>query len=105
MLTDADEKQPIKQRRPTEIKECYILSAGFNAHFTGLFPTEPAAAAENLKGLTSNRGTGGPRRDGVSPLIEQDVGSTCAHLPLRNRLSTAVVIAVPLAVNRVPTEG
>lgn len=54
---------------------------------------------------TSDRGAGRPRRNGILPLIEEDVGSPCAHVSLRNCLSTAVIIAIPLAIHRVPTEG
>lgn len=55
--------------------------------------------------LTSDGGAGRPGGDGVSSLVEEDVGSTCAHLRLWNRLGSAVIVAVPLAVNRVPAEG
>lgn len=55
--------------------------------------------------LTCDRGAGRPRRDGVSPLIEEDVGATCTHLRLWNSLGTAVIITVPLTIHRVPAEG
>lgn len=55
--------------------------------------------------LTCDWGAGRPRRDGVSPLIEEDVGATCTHLRLWNSLSTTVIITVPLTIHRVPAEG
>jgi len=60
---------------------------------------------ETEEGLTSDWGAGRPGGDGVSSLVEQNVGSTCAHLSLWNRLGTAVIITVPLTVNGVPTKG
>lgn len=58
-----------------------------------------------FKGLTGDGRAGRPRRNGIPPLIEEDVGFPCAHLSLGNCLSTAVIVAVPLAIHRVPTEG
>lgn len=60
---------------------------------------------QHLKELTGDGRAGRPRRNGIPPLIEEDVGFPRAHLSLGNGLSTAVIVAVPLAIHRVPTEG
>ena len=46
-----------------------------------------------------------PGGDGVPPLVEQDVGPPGAHFLLWHQVNTAVVVAVPLAVHRVPAVG
>lgn len=58
-----------------------------------------------FKGLTGDRRAGRPRRNGIPPLIEEDVGFPSTHLSLGNCFSTAVIVTIPVAIHRVPTEG
>lgn len=61
--------------------------------------------ASNLTRLTSNWGAGRPGGDSISPLVEEDVGATSAHLCLRDGFSTAVIVTVPLPIHRIMAEG
>ena len=49
--------------------------------------------------LTPDGAVGGPGRDGVAPLVEEDVGAARPQLLIGHQVHTAVIIAVPLAVH------